>query len=149
MDRFAKKSDNEFIFDSEDVFPKLYGVLEVRASEWIQGNVPLKEQERRKSQIRGALLGINRPSFRSKIEALLREWKLRHDDIDLDIGKIVRMRNEITHTGTSASGIIVHEYNKLDVLLTRIFLAMLLYEGDYWDWAKNSFVSMKDVKVAT
>jgi hypothetical protein len=148
-DRFAKKNGNEYVFDPEEAFGKFYDVLKEKAHEWIERNVSSKEQEHKKDQIRGALLGINRPSFRSKIEALLGEWNVRYDDIDLDVGKIVRIRNEITHMGTSTSGSIIQVYYKLDVLLTRIFLSMLGYEGAYWDWVKDGFVNMKDVKLAT
>ena len=95
------------------------------------------------------LLALNRPTFKSKINALLQKWKIRYDDIDLDLQLIITLRNHITHTGITQSGSIspdnlFKEYTKLDVLLTRVFLSMLGYNRDYFDWVHEKWISMKD-----
>jgi len=40
---------------------------------------------------------------------------------------------------------LVGEYDKLCVTLTRLFLSMLSYKHDYYDWVHQKWMKMDDV----
>jgi hypothetical protein len=142
-DRFVKDKGMEFIISKD--FNSVYEALKEAARTWLHEKGIEKPQ---RMLMYDALRGANRPSFKSKIEGLLQELRVRYDDIDLDIEKIVTLRNEITHTGTTTSRNLLDDYDKLFVVLTRIFLVLLGYDKDYYDFVKEDWVQMKDVLTA-
>jgi hypothetical protein len=139
-DRFAKRKKQEFILSDKE-FGKLRKVLEDTARKWMK-NKGVENMKR--SFIYQKLSALNRPSFESKIKDLLEALKIKYDDIGLDIGKIVHIRNQITHTGTAEYEELMQEYNKLYVLLTRIFLAILHYQGQYFDWIQGGWKNFSE-----
>lgn len=143
-DRFVKDKGVEFILSKEE-FGLVYETVKDAARTWLHD----KGVEKTKRMLMyDALRGANRPSFKSKIEWLLQELRIRYDDVGLDIERIVTLRNEITHTGTTTSHNLLDDYDKLYVVLTRIFLVLLGYSKDYYDFVKQDFVQMKDVLTA-
>lgn len=80
-DRHAKQGDEEFILD-RPTFRELYREMKEKMALWATGRgVP----EPKRKLMAQSLLGLNRPSFKSKIEALLEQWEVKHDDIHLDL----------------------------------------------------------------
>lgn len=142
--RLAKHSRRQFVLRKPN-FEELYSALKDKLIFWIRSaRVPVEKQR----QLEQSLRGINRPSFKSKIKALLKEWRIKFDDVDLDLQQIINIRNQITHTGTSQSRGLVKEYVKLYVVLTRVFLSMLHYEGEYYDWFHSKWMKMTDVSTS-
>jgi len=97
--------------------------------------------------------GLNRRSYVDKARMLLEHWKIKFDDLNITIDDIVSIRNEITHrgqpSGDEESKRLFKIYKALITILTRIFLAMLNYEGDYWDFAREETIKFNTVCVKT
>ena len=92
------------------------------------------------------LRGLNRRSIKKGIESLLDHLKIKYDDLFDDLNEITRIRNRITHSGTYDDFDELFEvHNRLYVLLTRIFLSILKYDHQYFDWTKSEWVNCKDV----
>lgn len=141
VDRYQTKSGTEFILD-QTTFKNLYSILVATARECMEKSEI--ESDRRK-EIYMKLKGLNRRSFRSGIESLLNHLKVKYDDLFDDIGVIVRIRNKITHSGTyDNADELFDAFNRLYMLLARIFLSILNYEHDYFDWVKREWVNLRD-----
>lgn len=143
VDRYQARSRTEFIIDPGVFKNHLYPILKRIARENMEKLGMTSDQRR---EIYMKLKGLNRRSLRAGIESLICHLKVRYNDLFDDLGIIIRIRNELTHTGT------YHDINELSkyfdglyVLLTRIFLSILNYEQDYFDWVKSGWVHMKDV----
>ncbi len=75
---------------------------------------------------------------------------IKYDDLKITIENIVSIRNDITHRGQPSgdeSKELFRVYKGLITILTRIFLAMLKYDGDYWDFAREETIKFNTVCV--
>lgn len=142
-DKYRKVSGTEFIME-QNVFEKdLYPVLH-SSSRAIMKQLGLRAEQRKEIYMK--MKGLNRESFRTGIESLLNSLRIKYDDLFDDIGEIIHARNAITHTGTyhdvkQLSSV----FNRLYVLLTRMFLSILNYKQDYFDWYRKDWVKFSDV----
>ena len=88
--------------------------------------------------------GINamqRRSYLDKAKMLLDYWKIKYNDLDSTLEEIISIRNEITHRGryqigTNPSDKLFKAYKSLFLIITRIFLVMLNYDGKYIEFGK-------------
>ncbi len=135
VDRLAKQLNGESVIP-RDSFKKLSAVIRKAIHSWFSesGTVDGKQE-----QIQLSVQALNRPSLRSKIESLLNKWNVKYNDLDLNLQDIINTRNQITHTGMSQSKRLTEEYLKLYVVLTRVFLSMLRYDDDYYDWVHGAW----------
>ncbi|HJH25979.1 MAG TPA: hypothetical protein C5S37_04210 [Methanophagales archaeon] len=77
----------------------------------------------------------------------LGHYKIGYGDIIEEFGELIKIRDNITHRGISDKEFddLIEAYDKLMTLVRRIFLAILNYEGSYWNWInKNLEVFKKD-----
>jgi hypothetical protein len=112
--------------------------------------------ERMRNSLRGYIAGMKRRSFTAKAELLIQNWRISTADVRISsIREITDARDEITHTGrytghgkdSNPLQTLEKYYRALFTILTRIFLAMLDYAGDYKDMSRNGeFVALKDVR---
>ena len=91
---------------------------------------------------------LNRYSFRYNLTTFLRYYKIGYGDIieDLkDLGILKDVRDKITHRGTSERDFdaLIDAHDKLMALVQRIFLAILNYEGSYWNWINKKLEPFK------
>jgi len=143
VDRFEEKTRTGFIMDQNMFRDDLYRVLVSRARQHMK-ELGLSSDQRKEIYMK--LRGLNRRSVRTGIESLLTNLKVMYNDLFDDIGTIINIRNKITHSGTYANIDELSEvFNKLYVLLTRVFLSILNYRRDYFDWVKGAWVDFKDV----
>jgi len=144
VDRYAETTGTEFtmnqnIFDN-DLLPFLVSASRERMKE-----LEMRSDQRREVYMK--LKGLNRRSIRSGVESLLSHLKVKYDDLFDDIGAITRIRNKITHSGIYDDiENLSNVFNRLYVLLTRIFLSILNYDHQYFDWSKGDWVHFKDVR---
>lgn len=143
VDRYAETTGTEFIMDQDrfdkDLFPFL-----VSASRRHMKELGMSSEQR--SEIYMKLKGLNRRSIKTGIESLLAHLKVKYDDLFNDLGAITRIRNRITHTGIYDDfDELSKVFNRLYVLLTRIFLSILNYQHDYFDWSRGDWVHFRDV----
>jgi hypothetical protein len=112
--------------------------------------------DRIKNSLRGYIAGMKRRSFTAKAELLIQHWRISTADLGISsIRGITDIRDEITHTGrytgrgkdNHALETLERNYRALFTILTRIFLAMLNYAGDYKDMSQDGeFVALRDVR---
>jgi hypothetical protein len=78
---------------------------------------------------------INRYPFKDNLRKFLKEYKVPLDGIDQNIEPAIDVRHKIVHRGIYISGESTQSVNDhlviLRELLTRIFLALLKYNGEY------------------
>lgn len=108
------------------------------------------------NSLRGYIAGMKRRSFTAKAELLILNWGISTADLRISsIREITDIRDEITHTGrytgrgkdSSPLQTLERNYRALFTILTRIFLAMLDYAGDYKDMSRNGeFAALKEVR---
>lgn len=143
VDRYQAKSGTEFIIDPNVFKNHLYPILKQTVRESMKKLGMTSDQRR---EIYMKLNGLNRRSLRAGIESLIDHLKVNYNDLFDDLGIIIRIRNELTHSGTYHDiNELSNYFNRLYVLLTRIFLSILNYKHDYFDWVKSDWVHMKDV----
>jgi len=143
VDRYQTKTNTEFIME-QDVFKNHILPVLTKTSREIMKKLELTSDQRKEIYMK--LKGLNRRSFRSGIESLLDHLKVKYDDLFDDLDGIIRIRNKITHSGIYDDiNELSSTFNRLYVLLTRIFLSILNYEHDYFDWTKHDWVDFKKV----
>jgi hypothetical protein len=83
---------------------------------------------------------------------LLEYWGISYADTEITLNDIVTTRNKITHEGRHSDRPSIQSvsrlweyYNGLFNILTRIFLAMLKYQGEYLDITKDKRINFADV----
>jgi hypothetical protein len=88
----------------------------------------------------------------NKAHDLLRYWGISYDDADLGFEEIVKVRDQITHRGKYYSEDtdtefenVFKAYKSLALILPRIFLAMLKYEGQYLDTITDRWIQFREV----
>ena len=100
---------------------------------------------------------MQRRSFIDKLDMLLKFWGISYSDTGVTLEEIKDMRNKITHQGKYVEKPTFETveyssklYNGLFNILTRIFLAMLKYDADYFDHPSGRQIRFRDVcKAAT
>jgi hypothetical protein len=94
---------------------------------------------------------MQRRSFVDKFGMLLKDWGISYQDTEVTLEEIKKVRNNITHQGKYAEASVEtldylsRVYNGLFNILTRIFLAMLNYDGDYLDAPRSRWVKFAEV----
>jgi len=148
MDRYVNETGNEYLLESSE-FDLLRGELETRIDQWTQGR---EEGQKELDALRNKIADLNRRSYVSKAKELLGFWKVTTDDLGVTLRDIVEVRNEITHTGTFSSGDyegkVIPAYQGLMMIIARIFMSMLRYNGQYYDWARGTWVEFSSVRLA-
>ena len=143
VDRYQTTLGTEFTMDQATFDGHLYPIL-VNTSRECMRKLGMTSNQRR--EIYTKLKGLNRRSLRAGIESLTDHLKVKYDDLFDDIGIIIQIRNKITHSGMYDD---VEElsrvFNKLYVLLARIFLSIINYKHDYFDWTKGDWIPFKEV----
>jgi hypothetical protein len=97
------------------------------------------DQKQHKSVV-NSLKQTQRRSFTDKVRMLLDFWGICVDDTKVKLSDITRLRNEITHRGKYSTQndtdmeYLIRVYNGLKIILIRVFLAMLNYDGFYQDF---------------
>ena len=73
---------------------------------------------------------LNRTSLDNIMKDFLKHYKIGHTDIYKNFQEIIDVRNDIIHKGISIEHVRVSEIqDKIIVLLQRIFLSLLNYDG--------------------
>lgn len=143
VDRYQTKTNTEFIMDPDSFKKQMLPALR-KTSRELMKKLGMTSDQRR--EIYGKLKGLNRRSFKSGLESLLCHLKVKYEDLFYDLDTIIKIRNKITHTGKyEDANELSNAFNKLYVLLARIFLSILNYKQDYFDWTKHEWVSFKEV----
>ena len=143
VDRYKTYSRNEYILDPQIFRREMYAILKEDAREYMKklGTTP-----RQRKEIYIKLKGLNRLSFGAGIELLLDHIRVKFEDLFDDLQVVIDIRNKITHEGVYGDfEKLAHVRNRLYVLLTRIFLAILNYDDDYWDWVRGEWVHFNEV----
>ena len=148
MDRFHTQMGTEFVLN-EKLFNKFYHDLRDFSSNWMKENTLPADV---RASIYRSLKGINRRQYVEKAQMLLDHWGITHSDTGITLEDIVKIRNNITHRGRHDSGNdresfdeIVNAYEGLFAILTRVFLSMLGYEGQYYDTTKGDWIDFASV----
>ncbi len=148
MDKFHSQMGSELLLD-EGTFAKFYADIKEQASSWLKSRNVNKTI---RSAIYRSLSGINRRSYVDKAKMLLDYWGVSYADADISLDDIVQVRNDITHRGTHYSKDSESEFHKvfkayegLFLILTRIFLAMLKYDDEYYDPTEGKWIRFRDV----
>ena len=93
---------------------------------------------------------MQRRSYVDKIKMLLERLEIKYDDLDISLEKLVAIRNKITHMGRlkdDEQTEMLKAFKGIFVLLTRILLAILNFDFEYWDIVKEKNVKFDDVKI--
>lgn len=148
MDKFHTQNNTEFLL-TDDVFKEFQESVK-NVSRGIMRSIGI-EKEIRASMYDKFGKGLNRRSFINKAKMLLENWKIKYDDLNVTLEEIVDIRNDITHRGQHAEEEeeknIFRVYSGLITILARIFLAMLNYSGEYYDFATGKWINFKTVIV--
>jgi hypothetical protein len=93
---------------------------------------------------------IRRRSYSNKARRLVRYWGISNDEIDKGVVTVKDVRNNITHRGRHRDDvqIVFEAYDILFTILTRVFLAMLKYDGIYYnttDRGRPKWINFRDV----
>lgn len=146
MDKFHL-AQNTAILLSDDDFNQFQPFVKSKAREKLhEMNIA--------SEIRSGIYdklgnGLNYRSFANKAKRLLDYWKIKYSDLNVTINEIVKIRNDITHRGHHVGGgeeeTIFRVYLGLITILSRIFLAMLNYKGEYYDFATQKLLKFEDM----
>jgi hypothetical protein len=111
----------------------------------------MKIDESTQAPVLRSMKGMQRRSFVDKFGMMLKDWGISYRDTGVTLEEIRDVRNKITHQGkyaepnTESLNYLFKVYNGVFNILTRIFLAMLNYEGDYFDAPNGIWVKFKDV----
>jgi hypothetical protein len=148
MERFHSQRGTEFILD-EKLFDEVYNALHNFSRDWMKQR--FISSDLRKS-IYLNLMGANRRHYEEKGRMLINHWRLLIDDLGINVSDIVKVRNEITHRGRygglgneNPSETLEKAYFGVFSILTRIFLAMLSYDGEYYDASLQRTVNQRYV----
>ena len=144
MEKFYSQENSESLLN-----PKQYSELRSKFKECFTTH--LKEfgvDAHLRKKFYDKLGGLNRKSYVDKAKTLVKFWGISIDDLDISLEDIVKIRNDITHRGQyldNNSTDIFKSFHSLFMILTRIFLSMLKYEYDYWDFVRQKFVRFPEV----
>lgn len=148
MDKFHTRTGLEFILD-EMLFKRFYEDMKNHARSWLKDK---KVDKDRRVALYRSLLGINRRHYVEKAKHLLEYWGVSYSDADITLEEIVDVRNDITHRGVyyekndlSEDERVFKAYEGLFLILTRVFLAMLKYDDQYYDPVKQDWIKFSDV----
>ncbi len=145
VDRYQAKSGTEFTMN-QDVFEKQFVPMLHNYSRDYMINLGLEASQR--SEIYMKLNGLNRRSIGAGIVSLLEHLGIKYNDLIGDVNTIIKIRNEITHVGNYKNvDELAKAFNGLYVLLSRIFLKLVNYTDEYFDWIKGDWVHFKDVTI--
>ena len=149
MDKYSREAKSESLLPRSD-FASLRRDLKGKLDSWARKK---RLESRTLASIEAKLAELNRRSYAEKAEELLFFWKLRHDDLGVTISQIVSIRNKITHTGNAVDSgsydALLAAYNAIMTLLSRILLAIIDYNGQYYDWVRNEFVNFSAVRTSS
>lgn len=142
LEQFHAKNGTDVLLDDEK-FKEFKEKAEEKLSKILRSMGVEKET-------RGLMyLGLNamkRRSYLNKLTLFLEYWKIKYDDVGVTLEDIVKIRNKIIHEGkVSTSDPLWYSYKGLFTILTRIFLAMIKFDFEYWDITKTKYVNFKDV----
>lgn len=150
MDKFHTQNNSEFLLNDSN-FESILEKIKILLKEELTS---IDVDGPNRAIFYNNLKGLNRRSYADKAIMLLDYWKIKNDDVGTTIQKIVSIRNKITHSGTyheegeSDFTEIKNAFIGLEVLLTRIFLAMLNYHGLYFDWVAGKNVDFDTVRIS-
>ncbi len=148
LEKFHFDNNTEFLI-SDDKFEKFRKKIKNQMKQiLIEMNVDDKTQ----SLMYNGIDAMQRRSYRNKAKMLLEHWEIKYDDLEITLEEIIKIRNKITHMGRvktveNDDSILFRAYKGIFVLLTRIFLAMLNFDFEYWDIIKRDYVKFTDVRI--
>lgn len=143
MDRFHSVKNTEFLIDNEK-FKQVREFTKKCLSQELQ-NLGIESQTR--GAIYDNLGGVHRRSYVEKAQTLLDYWQITFEDTKVALRDIVDVRNEITHKGTYKDFAKLQKtFWALMMILTRLFLAMFNYEGQYFDIIHQKFIDFRSVR---
>ncbi len=119
--------------------------LKNRASKWL--NFRKVDPVDRKS-IYENLSIIQRRSFKDKANLLTKHLNINISDLDTKFDDIVKIRNEITHTGLPSILDFNNQwrtYQDFMSILVRMFLAIIDYDFDYFDPWQGKWIKFKEM----
>lgn len=147
MDKFHSQNNSENIL-SEEKFDKLKNELNECVSKKGE-SIGIEEPIRALFHDKLGK-GFNRRSYVDKAKMLLDNWEIKFDDLKITLDDIVRIRNNITHRGQlkgdEESRELFLTYKGLITILTRILLAMINFDWEYWDFAREETVKFDSVR---
>lgn len=146
VEKFHNKNGTEFVLE-EDKFSEFQEFIRESA----RGKLRDMGIEK---PIRGIIyeklnIALNRRGYENKIELMINFWKIKYDDLGIELKDIVRIRNEITHKGRYEDGDdLLKVYSGLITIIVRIFLAMLNYDGLYFDFVRQDWIKFEEVRTS-
>lgn len=144
MDKFHSIMKTEFFLTDEE-FDLVYSSIKSKASEKLK-EIGIREEIRQ--AIYSNLRGLNRRSYLDKAVMMLDMWRINYSDLKVPIKEIVRIRNQITHTGTPKTGSmddVLEAYYAILVILVRVFLALLQYRNLHYDMIRKELIPFTEV----
>lgn len=147
MDRFHKVEGGEFILDEasfEQIKKKVKSFL---TAELDRTGIARPIQDAMSTK----LPELNRRTYLCKARRLLEFWGIDYSDLGLSLGRIKDVRNDITHRGIftpktkAEQDLVLKAYLGMFEILTRLYLAMLRFEGRYYSVTRRSVIDFKDV----
>lgn len=135
-DRYNKLIDNESIIPKDQFKEKCYPDLKEKTREVLK-EIGINKEKR--GEVYANLNGIYRTSFKSSLLRLLDDVNIIYDDLFPDVDIIITIRDQITHRGVQELkwNALFDVYQRLTCLIQRIFLALLKYEGRFYQ--KNKY----------
>ncbi len=147
MDKYHTKESIEYLLP-DPIFKEFMNRIKDDARSWLKENNVDKST---RAALYSALDGINRKQYVDKAKKLLDFWHVKYDDLNITFEEIVEIRNQITHRGVIGPSKengekLIHAHYALMMILTRIFLAMLKYDNQYYDLVKSNWIKFSDVR---
>ena len=147
MDKFHSQRGTEFLLEKE-MFDEFYDAIKNYSRDWLKDRKISKET---RAAIYRAMLGLNRKQYVDKMKELLVHLGVEYSDVGITLEEIIDVRDQITHRGiyyeTDEKGfqMVFKAYEGLFSILTRIFLAMLKYNEQYYDPTKQKWLRFAEV----
>jgi hypothetical protein len=148
MDKFHSQNKTDNLLDDES-FERFFCSLRTQARELL---VRMGVEGETIASVYKSMKAMQRRSFIDKVDTLLKFWGISYADTGVTLEEMRDVRNKITHQGKYAgeSTFETVEYlsklfNGLFNILTRIFLAMLKYDADYFDPPSSRWIRFRDV----
>jgi hypothetical protein len=147
-DKFHSQNETDKLLDDKS-FNKFYKQMKRHAKEHLtQMGMDTVTQ----AALCNSMLGIQRRSFVDKITMLLEFWGISYSDTGVTLKEIKDVRNRITHQGkyvekpsSESVEYLWKVYNGLFNILTRILLAMLKFDAEYFDAPNSKRIRFRDV----
>lgn len=149
MEKFHSVKGTNKLFDEES-FRNFYNSMKAHAKKLLS---EMGVDDRTQQAVYGSMKGMERRTYLEKFEILLKNWGISYSDLGITLSEIKDVRNKITHEGRyydkveiqSQVDYLVKVYNGLFNILTRLFLAMLNYDGKYYDIPNSKWIEFEDV----